>query len=139
MTNLIKPESSVQEKIIADRILHPKYKPSSKYHDIGLLKLQDPFDLNADVRPACLEDQNRTFSDVNITASGYGKTSYGKNPFRNKYYERDNENVQSTDLQSVRSWEESFRSKIKYHSEETSILKRWVLCIGNFAIYSFVS
>ncbi|XP_063914729.1 clotting factor G beta subunit-like [Zophobas morio] len=39
---------------IAQRIPHPKYQKNSYYHDIALLKLDEPIQLGPHVKPACL-------------------------------------------------------------------------------------
>lgn len=66
----------MQERNIAERIKHPKHMLPSRYHDIALIKVDRPFDLNADVRPACLH----TVADLPGTraiATGFGKVSVG--------------------------------------------------------------
>lgn len=67
----------MQERKIAERIKHPDYKPSVKYHDIALFKLDRPLELNPRVRPACLE-VNSQIPGKSAIASGFGKTSYGQ-------------------------------------------------------------
>jgi len=66
----------MQERNIVERIKHPDYNASVRYHDIALFKLDRPLELNARVRPACLE-VNTQVSDKSAIASGFGKTSYG--------------------------------------------------------------
>lgn len=67
----------MQERYITERIQHPDYKPWVKYHDIALLKLDRPLELNPRVRPACLE-VNSQIPGKSAIASGFGKTSYGQ-------------------------------------------------------------
>ncbi|XP_012264277.2 serine protease snake-like [Athalia rosae] len=69
------PGEEMQERIVAERIKHPNYQPPSRYHDIALLKLKEPFDLNADVRPACLHVE-KDIPGTKSIASGFGKTAY---------------------------------------------------------------
>ena len=51
----------------------------ARYHDIALLKLDRPLELNADVRPACLENKLKP-PGKSAVATGFGKTSWGKFP-----------------------------------------------------------
>ena len=71
----------MQEREVIEAIKHPDYKLPSKYNDIALLKLDKPLELNADVRPACLETEPQPPGKFAI-ATGFGKTSYGR--FRKK-------------------------------------------------------
>lgn len=66
----------MQERDIAERIKHPDYKPSIRYHDIALLRLNRSLKLNPRVRPACLE-VNSQIPGKSAIASGFGKTLYG--------------------------------------------------------------
>lgn len=67
----------MQERNIVERIKHPDYKLPSKYNDIALIKFDKPLELNAEVRPACLE-VNHLPPGKQAIASGFGKTSYGQ-------------------------------------------------------------
>lgn len=53
---------------------YPEYT-FTKYHDIGLLKLESDFILNIYARPACLYTQ-RTFPVDKAIASGWGKQEF---------------------------------------------------------------
>ncbi|KAG7200888.1 hypothetical protein KM043_003251 [Ampulex compressa] len=75
MNNILNPEESMQERKVVDGIKHPDYKVPIRYHDIALLKLDEPLMLNPRVRPACLEVQAQPPGKTAI-ASGFGKTSY---------------------------------------------------------------
>ncbi|KAG5333248.1 SNAK protease, partial [Acromyrmex charruanus] len=75
LINLLTPGGAMQERNIAERIKYPDYKFSVRYHDIALLKLEQPLKLNPRVRPACLEIESQVPGKSAI-ASGFGKTSY---------------------------------------------------------------
>ncbi|KAK2583861.1 hypothetical protein KPH14_001137 [Odynerus spinipes] len=75
MTNLSGFEESLQERKVARRIKHPDYRPPVKYHDLGLIELDYPLELNPRVRPACLE-VNFQISERQAIASGFGRTAY---------------------------------------------------------------
>ena len=70
------PDSSYQDRYVTEWIKHPEYSYPSKYHDIGLLKLDEPLNLNGNVRPACLEIEENPLGNSAI-ACGFGKTDYG--------------------------------------------------------------
>lgn len=65
----------VQERVIAERIPHPGYKPPSKYHDLALMRPDTPFVLGKDIRIACLPLVNDVKKKV--TAIGFGTTVSG--------------------------------------------------------------
>ncbi|KAG5319515.1 SNAK protease, partial [Acromyrmex heyeri] len=77
LINLLTPGDAMQERNIAERIKYPDYKFSVRYHDIALLKLEQPLKLNPRVRPACLEIESQ-LPGKSAIASGFGKTSYGQ-------------------------------------------------------------
>ncbi|XP_043268692.1 serine protease snake-like isoform X2 [Venturia canescens] len=79
LTDLKNPESGMQERKVVERIAHPEYKIPARYHDIALLKIDKPLEMEAGVRPACLEvDSNLPLSQKQgAIASGFGRTSYG--------------------------------------------------------------
>ncbi|XP_035718534.1 serine protease snake-like [Vespa mandarinia] len=76
-TNLEIREDSLQERKIIRRIKHPDYKLPAKYHDLGLIELDKPLELNPNVRPACLE-MNFQPPGKQAIATGFGRTSYGE-------------------------------------------------------------
>lgn len=76
LVDLTIPGDAMQERNIVERLKHPDYKASVRYHDIALFKLDRPLELNSRVRPACLEVNAQT-SDKSAIATGFGKTSYG--------------------------------------------------------------
>ncbi|XP_071556799.1 serine protease snk-like [Temnothorax nylanderi] len=78
LIDLLTPGDAMQERDVAERIKYPEYKSSVKYHDIALLKLDHPLELNPRVRPACLET-NSQIPGKSAIASGFGKTSYESN------------------------------------------------------------
>ncbi|XP_070521128.1 serine protease snake-like isoform X2 [Cardiocondyla obscurior] len=75
LINLVTPDDSMQERDVAERIKYPGYKFSVRYHDIALLKLDRPLEMNPRVRPACLE-VNFPIPGKSAIATGFGKTSY---------------------------------------------------------------
>lgn len=80
----------MQERNVINRQKHPDYKLPSRYNDIALLTLDKPLDLNADVRPGCLEFELSP-PGKHVIATGFGRTSYGKIQFifffsQNIYY-----------------------------------------------------
>ncbi|KYN33194.1 Serine protease snake [Trachymyrmex septentrionalis] len=75
LIDLMTPDDVMQERNVAERIKHPDYKFSVRYHDIALLKLEQPLELNPQVRPACLEIESQ-LPGKSAIASGFGKTSY---------------------------------------------------------------
>ncbi|XP_012287573.1 serine protease snake [Orussus abietinus] len=76
LTNLKSPESTMQERKVMEKIIHPDYRLPSKYNDMALLKLEKPLLLDHNVRPACLEVEAETSKYGNkAVASGFGKTS----------------------------------------------------------------
>ncbi|XP_017867786.1 PREDICTED: serine protease snake isoform X2 [Drosophila arizonae] len=56
-------------------ILHPKYRSSSYYHDIALLKLTKRAKLSEHVRPACLW-QLPEMHIKSVVATGWGRTEF---------------------------------------------------------------
>ncbi|XP_001358502.3 serine protease snake isoform X1 [Drosophila pseudoobscura] len=56
-------------------ILHPKYRSSSYYHDIALLKLTKRAQLSDQVRPACLW-QVPELQIKSVVAAGWGRTEF---------------------------------------------------------------
>ncbi|KAK0162751.1 hypothetical protein PV327_006503 [Microctonus hyperodae] len=67
--------SNMQERNVINRQKHPDYKLPSRYNDIALLTLDKPLDLNADVRPGCLEFESSP-PGKHVIATGFGRTSY---------------------------------------------------------------
>ncbi|XP_057319392.1 serine protease snake-like isoform X2 [Microplitis mediator] len=75
LINSKNPRPSMQERDVIERITHPDYKLPLRYNDIALIKLEKPVDLNAEVRPACLETEE-ILKEKKFIASGFGKTAY---------------------------------------------------------------
>lgn len=68
--------SSLQQDIkILIIILHPKYRSSSYYHDIALLKLTKRAQFSDQVRPACLW-QSPDLHIKTVVATGWGRTEF---------------------------------------------------------------
>ena len=58
------------------RIPYPDYRMSEKYHDIGLLQLDNDVTFDSSVKPACLHSQY-TISEDKAVATGWGRTEPG--------------------------------------------------------------
>lgn len=63
-----------QQRTIAKIIPHPLYT-NKKYHDIALLRMEEKFDLNTWIRPACLHTEKPLLYE-NAVASGWGKIAF---------------------------------------------------------------
>ncbi|KAK9737490.1 Trypsin [Popillia japonica] len=58
---------------------HPKYNPLQSYHDIALIELDHPANINSGVKPACLHTSKQLTSNA-FTGTGWGATElYGDN------------------------------------------------------------
>ncbi|XP_063911981.1 serine protease snake-like [Zophobas morio] len=62
-----------QEIKIAEKIIHPEYQKRFQYHDIALIKLERPVELDSHIRPACLYSNSQIKVEKAI-ATGWGKT-----------------------------------------------------------------
>ncbi|KAJ3666933.1 hypothetical protein Zmor_002355 [Zophobas morio] len=62
-----------QEIKIAEKIIHPEYRKGLQYHDIALIKLERPVELESHIRPACLYSNSQIKVEKAI-ATGWGKT-----------------------------------------------------------------
>lgn len=69
-------DAAVQNFAITSRIRHPDYKPPSQYHDIALVKLNQPAVFNDHVKPICLYTSKELKGSVPV-ATGWGRTQYG--------------------------------------------------------------
>lgn len=61
---------------IVEHVLHPDYKPSERYNDIGLFRMESDVEFSAFVRPICLNTDPKLNPAVQI-ATGWGRTSTG--------------------------------------------------------------
>jgi len=61
---------------IENVIIHPSYSATTKYNDIGIIKLAKKVQFNKGVRPACLPLAVEKYSS-NVTAMGWGLLEYG--------------------------------------------------------------
>uniref|UniRef100_A0A1I8PR75 Peptidase S1 domain-containing protein n=1 Tax=Stomoxys calcitrans TaxID=35570 RepID=A0A1I8PR75_STOCA len=68
-----------QNRTIAEVIVHPLYNTSMHYHDIALLRLQEPIFYTRFVRPIRLWARDDIPYD-NVFTMGYGSTSFAKAP-----------------------------------------------------------
>ncbi|KAJ3666930.1 hypothetical protein Zmor_002352 [Zophobas morio] len=72
VTNLNDTNHRREIKII-NNVVHPEYRNITYYHDIALVKLEKPVEINSYVRPACL-NTNFDFSVSQAIATGWGFT-----------------------------------------------------------------
>lgn len=63
-----------QVRDVVEIIHHPKYQ-SNRYDDIGLLRVNEPFEFDPAVRPACLYTK-KALPTENAIASGWGKKGF---------------------------------------------------------------
>ncbi|XP_063912156.1 venom protease-like [Zophobas morio] len=71
-----------QEIKIVSKVVHPEYKTSSHYHDIALVKLEKPVEINSYARPACLQTKFE-IPAIKTIATGWGTTGVGGEPSEN--------------------------------------------------------
>ncbi|KAK6635647.1 hypothetical protein RUM44_000901 [Polyplax serrata] len=69
-------DSTVQKFTITERIVHPRYKASSKYDDIALFKFTGSIRMDGHTRPACLYAGYDEIKFKKAVATGWGKTNY---------------------------------------------------------------
>jgi hypothetical protein len=67
---------NVQMLNVVQRIPHPDYRTSEKYHDIALLQLDNDVTFDTFVKPACLHIQDIDPNDKPV-ATGWGLTEPG--------------------------------------------------------------
>ncbi|CAG9823352.1 unnamed protein product [Phaedon cochleariae] len=72
-------KAHMQQRAVAEVYPHPQYEPGKHYHDIGLLRLARPFEMNPYARPACLFD-GKVISQTQVIASGWGAIGYFADP-----------------------------------------------------------
>lgn len=65
------PQTDVR---IAQIIINPQYNRLQKYHDLALLKLENPLSFSPNLNAICLET-NEEDPEVPLTITGWGKTS----------------------------------------------------------------
>ncbi|XP_055681659.1 serine protease persephone-like isoform X2 [Lutzomyia longipalpis] len=67
---------TAQDIGISKIIIHPLYKSSRNYHDIALIKLAHPAEMNDNVKPACLSTApGDAPEDTYLIVTGWGSTS----------------------------------------------------------------
>lgn len=66
----------IKEEMIEQFIKHPDYKALLKYNDIALVKLKNPIEFTAYIRPACLNTKS-ILREQKAIAIGFGKTTAG--------------------------------------------------------------
>lgn len=73
-------ESNVQRIPISDIIYHPKYKRSTQYNDVAILRLKTKIQVSKTTKPICL--QTKSLRSLKITPRtsliviGWGATSF---------------------------------------------------------------
>ncbi|GIY02044.1 serine proteinase stubble [Caerostris darwini] len=66
-----------QERGVEKKVVHPRYNFFTYEHDLALVKLDAPLQLQAHVRPICLPARDETFVGRNATVTGWGRLSEG--------------------------------------------------------------
>lgn len=65
---------------IVDVITHPRYKRSTNYNDVAILKLRTPVRMTSTVRPICIQTKSLDTmlmpSNVSFIVIGWGATSF---------------------------------------------------------------
>lgn len=57
-------------------VRHPEYSPIMKKNDIALIRLTNPIEFDADVKPACLQTDSRDEdADTKLIITGWGIVS----------------------------------------------------------------
>lgn len=49
----------IQKILKSEYVIHPKFNPPLRYHEISLLKLNDSVTFNEYIKPICLETEKR--------------------------------------------------------------------------------
>lgn len=62
---------------IVQRVIHPDYISTSRYNDIGLFRLETEVEFSEYVRPICLNSDPNLDLQLNVIATGWGKTATG--------------------------------------------------------------
>lgn len=77
---------NVQRISISNVTTHPKFKRSTNYNDVAILKLSTPVRMTSNARPICIQTKSLTTMDTAMNASyvviGWGETTYEE--FSNK-------------------------------------------------------
>lgn len=72
-------DSNVQERTVDQIFIHPRYKSTSNYHDIALVKLSEKIIIGTKTRPACLWTDDK-INTKHVIATGWGLTKFGGAP-----------------------------------------------------------
>ncbi|KAK3914160.1 Prostasin [Frankliniella fusca] len=73
----IESDEAQPQRIAVDEVfMHPMYKPPVQYHNIGLIRLKRPAQLNEFVHPACLHTE-RSVRESTVIVSGWGSSEFG--------------------------------------------------------------
>lgn len=70
-------DSNAIQMTISETIGHPKFQRPSRYNDVALIKLSQPIQFNAYVRPACLSTDSNPMIEIG-TESGYARYNHDK-------------------------------------------------------------
>lgn len=71
--------ASVIDIHVDEYIPYPSYLRTTKYDDIGLIKLSRPVTFNEHIRPACMPETYET-NTRNAVATGWGRTGLNNSP-----------------------------------------------------------
>lgn len=72
-----KGHADPQIREIIQHIMHPNYKPSSVYNDIGLYRLKTPVQFNQFILPVCINTEIQEVVNQSAVAIGWGRTGSG--------------------------------------------------------------
>ncbi|XP_055528973.1 phenoloxidase-activating factor 2-like [Wyeomyia smithii] len=67
-----------QNRRVREVITHNQFHQGSLANDVGLLILEQPFDLAENIQPVCLPPKNFNFDGSSCFASGWGRNIFGK-------------------------------------------------------------
>ncbi|XP_055383830.1 phenoloxidase-activating factor 2-like [Condylostylus longicornis] len=74
-----------QERDISNIIIHPQYRPASKYNNIAIIVVNKNFIFDINIKPICLPPENMIFDGQYCYTAGWGKngTSEQKGVYQN--------------------------------------------------------
>lgn len=74
-----------QDRKVVRMVKHEKYSKGSGWNDVGLVFLDEPFQLQLHINTVCLPPQDLTFDEENCKASGWGNNNGRYNNSAVKY------------------------------------------------------
>lgn len=63
-------------------MIHPKYDRTKKYHDIALMKLDEPVAFTNVIKPICLQVDKDAHGNRNLTVTGFGSIDQDDSKFQ---------------------------------------------------------